>query len=151
MGKILPPYVFRGSVLGWPGGTRAQTFPATYTTANPAKAVLFAIAFSIYRHGHSVVLICPSSALKKIEDISPNNLAHLEEEIIFKMTPLEFEKRSGYVKIAAAQQVLKNMGINTYENVSEDKINTYCKIIPVLSATQIENFVNNVASQIEKP
>lgn len=143
-------YVFRGAVLGWGGGTRAKTFPATFTTKNPAKAVLFAITFSKYAFGRSVIQICSLDRLKDVDDISPNNLSHLDEEQIFKIKPADFEKLSGYITISEAQEALLKIGIDARKNAQEHNIYELCKTLPVLSGEEIEKFIALVESQIKK-
>jgi hypothetical protein len=148
MAEDLFTHIFRGAVLGWEGGTRARSYPATYTTKNPAKAVLFAIAFS--KFGKSVVLICPTAVLKEIDDISPNRLAHLDEEQIFMIKPADFEDLSQYITISEAQSALLEIGIDARMPARDDNVYDLCKKLPVLTNEQIEKFVSLIKSQLKK-
>ncbi|MDP1765124.1 MAG: hypothetical protein Q8L07_14685 [Sediminibacterium sp.] len=67
MKKKLCKYVFRGTTLGYAGNVNSQKMPVTCTSANPAKATLFALELSQRFTQPAVVYIAQTLKFEAIE------------------------------------------------------------------------------------
>ena len=126
-------YVFRGTSRNYSGGVRAKNTPATFTTRNPAKAVLFAIV--ALQHSIDVgIYYAEIVKLKNIVRLNPNRLSKEEEEIIFGITPTKFaELCEGFIPLDMVRGALKKLNIE--ENFLTEN---YTKIVSNFFPTKNE-------------
>jgi hypothetical protein len=148
-----PIYVFRGTTLGFPGGGNSLRVPYTCTTANPAKAVLFALEVARQYEQPAVIYIARIEVLNQVpvRQLPGNVFEGFEEEYAWEILPSDFYKLcEGYVKLSEMQDALSRIGIPLYRLVFLDNINTHCKEITPLDTETIKSLVDNIGNLIKK-
>jgi hypothetical protein len=141
MSKEKTEYIFRGTSRDFAGGSRAKEIPATCTTRNPAKAVLFAIVALPYSFDAGIYYTKVSN-LKEVEELNPNVLSREEEERVFKILPKEYIKLcEGFIKLSEAQEALSEQNINTRIPVRLDSLTRECHEMKKMTTREIKKFI----------
>lgn len=151
--RLLPKYVFRGTSLGYPGNYSSIMPPGcTHTTANPLKAVLFAMDCRAKHSAEPVIWIAETESLEHITLLPINHFGEVEEEINWEIAPSEFyEHCLGYINMEMMKTRLNTIGksINYFsiiDNLSELLENT-----DKMSLEVIVKLVNLIKNELKKP
>jgi hypothetical protein len=147
----MPPlYLFRGTTIGYQGNKAAINMPYTCTSIHPAKALWFGLECVPRYSTTPVVYLASMQNLTHLE-IMQNCLAMVEEEIAFKIAPIEFYPLcEGYVFVSEMQAILNQFGINAYQIVNKGNITPLCEQTPPLGDTEIEAIVEQMRKILKK-
>jgi hypothetical protein len=104
-----PPFLYRGTTVGWPGNEVLQKLGLTPTTEDPVVATLFGLWNA--RYGEAILLVCEFNAVADL--IGPSNWkSRIECEVVISVPPAVFTERLAVATIPAqmARETLAEMG-----------------------------------------
>ena len=105
-------YVFRGTTLGFKGGSSTNKLGVTPTTLNPAKAAIFAASAQTEYHTPGVIWICSMRKIEFARMVTGNVLENMEEEIAYSLPPAVFQDAcEGFIPLYELVWELKKAGI----------------------------------------
>lgn len=84
-----PPYLYRGTTVGWPGSRMLQEENITCTTTDPLVATLFAV--ECRNHGRAVILVARRELFRELHG-APNYFSVSEAAVNLQIVPVEFAK-----------------------------------------------------------
>ena len=143
-------YVFRGTTIGFKGGSNSQKHSIVCTSKHPAKALLFAMECANEHPDDAVVYIAKMEKVGHLK-IEGNVIKKKEEEVAFAITPSDFYKLTeGYIHFKDMQKLLKEMGFDVNELVRIEKLTELCNRIKKISAGDLEKLVIRLKKFIKK-
>lgn len=143
----IPPYVFRGTTIGFPGGTNIQKLGYSCTTWNPIKATLFAIECARRHPETAVVYVIKTGNIAYLKPLG-NVLKKYEEEVVWPILPKDLYKLSeGYVTIQNMLQALTKNGISVDGPVSLETLTRLCRECEKMTTAKIESLVKDIVLQ----
>ncbi len=152
----LPEYVFRGTTYNFPGGSNSTSIPyRCYTSVNPAKACLFAIACQKNYSEQPVVYVARTKSLvdagiKVIRSIDA--LALIEEEIIWVAKPQNFYKYCiGYITLKDMRDALDKIGCPLNHSPNHTELSNACYETRELTVNEIGKLILILESHIKYP
>ena len=147
----LPPYLFRGTTINWPGNRAAQELPMTYTSAHPVKALLFANTLRHKYPDSSVVYLALGEKLNTIPNDSENALSQIENEIGFAVTPTDFYPLcEGYIHAYDFQRIIHNEGMEVNHISRVENLTEICSLTPPISSELIERIASEALKFLKK-
>jgi hypothetical protein len=107
---IQPPFLYRGTTVGWPGKEVLQQLGLTPTTSDPVVATLFSLWSA--RYGEAILEVCQFSDVAGL--IGPANWhSRVECEVVIAVPPAEFTTKFVIATVPAqtARRLLAEIGI----------------------------------------
>jgi hypothetical protein len=133
-------YLFRGTTKGFSGGKTALSEGVTYTSLDPLKSTIFAIAGK--GKGEAVLHSAKIGDLTGTGVRAGNWAAEREAEVILEMLPMNFVEKAKTVTLSQARQIFDNMGIKVPSSVNN--IDEVLRNTPDLTKKQIGTFYEEV-------
>ena len=149
----LPPYVFRGTTIGYPGNKTSVDNSFCCTSKNPVKALWFAMECMIHNERNNAVVYIADTSKLRIIPITQNVLNKLEEEIAFNITPVEFYSYCiGYIEVSDFQKALLKLNVEPepYRSVRIEYLSRLCQETPIIPVKTIKSFVSGIFPIIKK-
>lgn len=143
-------YVFRGTTIGFKGGSNSQEHSIVCTSKHPAKALLFAMECANEHPDDAVIYIAKMERIGHLK-IEGNVLKKKEEELAFSIAPDDFYKLTeGYIHFRDMQKLLKELDFDIYELVRIDKLTELCSRIKKISTKDLEILMISLEKFIKK-
>lgn len=147
----LPKYLFRGTTIGFEGNKSHQIIPCTCTSKNPVKAALFALACKGKFIAEPIIYVARRERLKTVALNQANVIGELEEEITFKIKPIDFPKYcDGYLTLEEMQQALKNIGIELNKSASVHNLSFLLEETAEVNMADIEKLYKSIEHLLKK-
>lgn len=137
-------YLFRGTTLGYEGGTNCRTYNYTCTTRHPFIGLLFAMECAMRNPDEAVVYI---AKLEKVTHLKaePNVLKKIEQEFVIGVAPANFYPLTeGYIHYKELQEIFKDMGFEVTQIVRKDNLSELCSKVEQMTHKQFQNLMRQI-------
>jgi len=144
----MPEYLFRGTTIGYEGGTTSQTYSFTCTSVHPIIALYFAMECSTCFPEQAVVYVANFENVKHHE-AEANVLKKIEQECVLKVAPADFYPLTeGYIHYRDLQAILKEMGFDVTQVITKQNLTELCSKVPQLSPEEMESIMSRILAQL---